>query len=395
MALAGLKVLDFTHLLPGEVCSTLLADMGADVLRIERLEPTLNEMLPPHVDGESLYFWSLHRNKKRLRVNLKSSSGHNLVRRLAEQADIIIENFRPSAMDRLGLGAKELMEANPRLIYCSISGYGSQSQWSDRPGHDLNFVAETGILHETRSEEGIPVMPAVFVSDYMSGTYAALAISAALYERTSTGRGRRLEISMFESALSALAVTGTMGLYLNMDPADIHVRYPDALPNHRLYKCADGRYLAAAPVEPQFWTRFLALIGRDELQVYDVIKDRDYLSAEIAATIAGRSLSQWMTVFAESNCCVSPVNKVSEATNFLPGQESAGLITTMPHDKLGPVRQISNPIKKLFWPADKPNWSITDPAQAAGALLRQEGFTEAEIEELGYASAVADGPANR
>lgn len=384
MALSGVKVLDFTHLLPGEVCSTLLADMGAEVLRIERLEPTLNEMLPPHVQGESLYFWSLHRNKKRLRINLKSEAGLAVVRRLALAADVIIENFRPAVMDRLGLGAEALMAENPRLIFCSVSGYGSTSKWCDRPGHDLNFVAETGILYETQDDQGNPVMPAVFVSDYMSGTYAALGISAALYEREKTGRGRRIEISMFESALSALAVTGTMGMYLGLDPSEIHVRYPDDLPNHRLYRCLDGRFLAAAPVEPEFWLKFLKILNREDLLTRDVIKDREYLSTELAAIFAARPLSHWMELFGEANCCVSPVNKVSEAVQFLP--EPNSVITNMHHDKLGMVPQISNPMKKLFWTQNKSDdWSVADPASACAQTLAAEGFSQQEIDELIYA----------
>lgn len=377
-ALNGIKVLDFTHLLPGEVCSTLLADMGADVLRIERLESTMNEMLPPHVNGESLYFWSLHRNKRRLKVNLKSAAGKELVEKLALGADVIIENFRPAVMNRLGLGAAAMSAQNPRLVYCSVSGYGSKSKWSNRPGHDLNFVAETGILYETRDQAGTPVMPAVFVSDYMSGTYGALGIVAALFEREKTGRGRHIEISMFESALSALAVTGTMGMYLNMDPSEIHVRYPDDLPNHRLYRCLDGRYLAAAPVEPEFWLKFLTLIDRLDLLGKDPIKDRTELTCAIQETIEKRSLQDWMLVFAEADCCVSPVNKVSEAVNFLP--EWSKIIGTMHHDKLGPVPQIGNPMKKIFG-RPGPDWSEAKPIENAARTL-ESYCPEADVGHL-------------
>jgi len=392
MSLANLKVLDFTHLLPGEITSTLLSDMGAQVLRIERLEPTLNELLPPTVHGESLYFWSLHRNKKRIKIDLKSEAGKQAVLKLVESADVVIENFRPAVMGRLGLGAEALQALNGRLIYCSINGYGSQSKWSDRPGHDLNFVAETGILFETQDQNGVPVMPAVFVSDYMSGTYAALAIVASIYEREHTGQGKRLEISMFESALSALGVKGTMSLYLGLDPSEIHTKYPDALPNHRVYLCADKRYLAAAPVEPQFWQKFLSLINRTDLLEKDVIKHRQVLTEEIAAVIETKTLAQWMDIFEDANCCVSPVNKVSEAVDYLP-QGRSQVVTTMQHDRLGAIPQLSNPMRMRANSSGKyqaaDDWSCSDTAGETQRVLKSIGLSDEQIEAMKKAGIIA------
>jgi len=388
MSFAKLKVLDFTHLLPGEIVSTLMSDLGAQVLRIERLDSTLNERLPPIVVNQgvedSLYFWSLHRNKERIKIDLKSPQGLEIVKKLVESADVVIENFRPGVMDRLGLGPEVLREHNPRLIYCSVNGYGSASKWGTKPGHDLNFVAETGILFESQDQSGKPIMPSVFVSDYMSGTYAALAITAALYERESTGIGRRIEISMFESALSALAVVGTISLYLNLEPSEIHAKYPDELPNHRVYRCLDGRYLAAAPIEPEFWLKFLTIIERKDLLTKNVISDRDFLSAEIAAVIASKTLKQWMSLFAEANCCVSPVNTVKEAVNFLP-EGSTRVLTHMTHSRLGNVPQISNPIKQIYGkkePEEEAEWSCTDTARETEQKLKSIGLTDVQIEAM-------------
>ena len=383
-----IKVLDFTHLLPGEIASTLLSDLGTQVLRIERLEPTLNERLPPLVnnDGDSLYFWSLHRNKERIKINLKSSQGIDIVKKLAESADIVIENFRPGVMDRLGLGPEALKAINKRLIYCSVSGYGSTSKWGSKPGHDLNFVAETGILYEAQDQTGKPILPSVFVSDYMSGTYAALAITAALYERESTGVGRRLEISMFESALSALGVVGTISLYLNLEPSEIHAKYPDELPNHRVYRCLDGRYLAAAPIEPEFWLKFLTIIERLDLLEKDVIGDRDNLSAEIAKVIESKTLADWMVLFSNSNCCVSPVNTVKEAVSFLP-EGSARVLTHMNHSRLGEVPQISNPIKQIYGKSQL-DWSCSDTAKETDLQLKALGITDSQIAAMKQAGII-------
>ncbi|MBI4533527.1 MAG: CoA transferase, partial [Candidatus Melainabacteria bacterium] len=184
-----LQVLDFAHLLPGELCSTILTDLGFKIIRIESLEPGLGQRLPPLIKGESLYYWSLHRNKRRIALNLKSKAGIEVVRKLARESDVILENFRPGVMNRLGIGYSQMQRINSKLIFCSISGYGQNSAWSQRPGHDLNYVAEAGILSFNQTPNGQPVMPGVLVSDYMAGIYAALAIVSALYERQCTGQG--------------------------------------------------------------------------------------------------------------------------------------------------------------------------------------------------------------
>ncbi|MDP3508942.1 MAG: CoA transferase [Candidatus Melainabacteria bacterium] len=390
MSFAKLKVLDFTHLLPGEIVSTLMSDLGAQVLRVERLDGTLNEHLPPIVVNDdvadSLYFWSLHRNKERIKIDLKSAEGHGVITKLAQSADIVIENFRPGVMERLGLGDGNLRALNPRLIYCSVNGYGSASKWATRPGHDLNFVAETGILFESQDQNGKPIMPSVFVSDYMSGTYAALAITAALYERETTGVGRRLEISMFESALSALAVVGTISLYLKLEPSEVHAKYPDELPNHRVYRCKDGRYLAAAPIEPEFWPKFLMIIERQDLLAKDVIRDRDSLSTEIAKVIEGKTLADWMLLFSDSNCCVSPVNTVKEAVNFLP-EGSGRILTHMTHSRLGEVPQISNPIKQIYGKTEQ-EWACTDTEKETRQQLEALGITASQITAMKQAGII-------
>lgn len=209
MPLSNVTVLDFSHLLPGELCSTILSDLGCEVTRVESLKPGLAQRLPPIVKGESLYYWSVHREKSRIALDLKQPAAVEIVLRLAQQSDVVIENFRPGVMDRLGIGYSALKEQNPGLIYCSISGYGQNSAWSQRPGHDLNFVAESGVLSQTASPDGEPKVTGLLVSDYMSATYAALSVVAALYEREQAGTGRHLDISMFESALSTVNLPAT------------------------------------------------------------------------------------------------------------------------------------------------------------------------------------------
>ncbi len=383
MSLAGIKVLDFTHLLPGETASTLLADMGAEVLRIDRMKPGLNENLPPLVAGESLYYWSMHRNKRRLRLNLKKEQAIEIVKSLVQNCDVLIENFRPGAMERLGLAFADLKAINPALVYCSISGYGKESKWKDRPGHDLTFVAEAGILDETRDENGIPVVPGVFVSDYMSGVYGALAVVSALLERSTTGRGKHVEISMFESALSTLGVVATAMLHPSQAGRERETRYPEALPNHRLYRCKDGRYLAAAPVEPQFWQIFLEKIGRTDLLGKHPLKDKVYLMQQIAPEIERKTLAEWLEIFKEPDCCVSPVNTVDEALDFLP-EGRQRVISEIDHPILGKLSQMKNPIYQLYRNnAEEPDDFISlDTKEEADRVLRALGYGDEALSSL-------------
>ncbi|MBK7747153.1 MAG: CoA transferase [Candidatus Obscuribacter sp.] len=379
MTLAKIKILDFTHLLPGEVASTLLSDMGAQILRIEKLQKGLNESLPPIVDGESLYFWALHRNKKRIRLDLKKESAKELIKKLVKDADVILENFRPGVMERLGLGYETLKSINPAIVYCSISGYGSHSKWSNRPGHDLTFVAEAGILDETLDRDGAPVLPGVFISDYMSGSYGALAVVAALYQVKETSAGQHLEISMFESALSTLSVLGTVDMRLGLE--ELHSRYPENLPNHRIYRCKDKRFLACAPFEPQFWQIFLHKIERTDLTKYDVIEDKVILIEEVSKTIAQKTFKEWMAIFNEPpDCCVSPVNTVDEALDFLPEGRNR-VVTAIEHDKIGTIHQIKSPLYQLFAKRDSDVF-YTDTDACLAEVLKTLDYSQSEIEKI-------------
>jgi len=385
LPLGDVKVLDFAHLLPGELCSVILTDLGCRVTRIESLQPGLAHRLPPIVKGESLYYWSLHRNKRRIGLDLKNPDGVRVVHKLCESADVVIENFRPGVMDRLGIGYDDLAKVNPRLVYCSISGYGQTSAWSQRPGHDLNYVAESGILSLNRPPDGSPVVPGVLISDYMAGLYAALQVVTALHERQRTGLGKRLDVSMFESALSTLNVLATMLLYTGQQPAQSGFSYKAELPNYNIYECADGRHLAVASLEPKFWETFCERIGRPELGGHSPTGPDKALRDELAAIIASRPLAEWVEVFEGSDCCVSPVHTLEEAIAYLPSRER-GVITHIVHPVLGKVPQMATPVFAKAAAADAPS---LDSAEETRRVLRELGYSGEAIEELALAGAIA------
>jgi crotonobetainyl-CoA:carnitine CoA-transferase CaiB-like acyl-CoA transferase len=372
------RVLDFSHLLPGELCSTILSDLGCQVIRIESLKPGLGKLLPPLIKGESLYYWSLHRNKRRICLDLKSEKGVEVVKRLVKESDVVLENFRPGVMNRLGIGYRPLRRVNKSLIFCSISGYGQNSAWSHRPGHDLNYVAEAGILSLNRRPDGPPVLPGVLVSDYMAAIYGALAVAAALFEREHTGKGKHLDISMFECALSSLNILATMLLYTGQPESGF--TYRADLPNYNIYECRDGKFLAVASLEPQFWATFCERIGRPDLKTARPTGPDTSLQAEIANILKARTQAEWLQVFEQGDCCVSPVHTLEEALSHLPARER-GVITHIIHPILGKVPQMASPVAMKS--ADhKVEGLAGDPARETARLLKKLGYTRNEIAEL-------------
>lgn len=376
--LSGIKVLDFTHLLPGELCAAALSDMGADVLRIESHVPGLAHKLPPIVEGESLFYWSMQRDKARLKVDLKTTEGIDLIKRIVTECDVVIENFRTGVMDRLGLGYETLSALNPSIIFLSVTGHGAGD---DTPVHDLNLVAETGLLSLNRRDKERPVIPAIPISDYMSGLLGALSIVASLYERKPGEKGKALDISMLDATLSSLNVLGSMVLYTKKTPAEGGFAYPKEFPNYNVYECQDGRFLAVACLEFPFWQTFCRIIERPELEsmILDLERETE-LKEIIEGVIKEKPLSEWTRLFEGSKCCVSPVNTINEAFESYPLKER-GMLADLIHPVLGNIPQI-------LFPVDKQLRKVRSTADGDSrlaellSLLHKAGYTNDEIDKL-------------
>jgi crotonobetainyl-CoA:carnitine CoA-transferase CaiB-like acyl-CoA transferase len=380
LPLDGIKVLDFTHLLPGELCSGVLTDLGAEVIRIEPITARLVQQLPPIVKGESLYYWSVHRNQRRLGLDLKNPRAKEAMLKLAKGSDVVIENFRPGVMSRLGAGYEDLSANNPGLVYCSISGYGQNSKWRNRPGHDLNFVAETGIVAHTSQDDGRPAIPGLLVSDYMTSNYAALSVVAALFERNRTGRGRHLDLSMFHCTLATYGTMATAFLYTGKELTEGNPRLRHQMANYNIFPCKDGRYLAIAPLEDSFWEKFCKLIDRSDLIAQQPLAPDPDMKQAISEVIITKTLTEWLNIFEGSDCCVSPVNSLEEALAFPPTKER-NMILNLEHPTLGLVPQLRTPL-----PFNEEQCSAL-PAEADIALstfdiLKELGYSDAEIGKL-------------
>ena len=386
LPLENIKVIDFTHLLPGELTSAVLSDMGAQLTRIEKLKPGLAQFLPPIIKGESLYFWSVHRDEKRIALDLKNEQAIEIIHKLVKEADVLVENFRPGVMGRLGLGYGKLHKINPKLVYCSISSYGQNSSFSQRPAHDVNMQAETGVMHVSRSPDGTPLMPGTLLSDFMAAMIASISILGALFERQQSQKGKHLDVSMFDSVLWTQSLAGTASLYTKEEPQEADPCYRHELATYNVFKCSDGRCLVAAPLEPQFWEIFCRKLEREDMLKVFPFGMNSELRDSIGAEFIKKTLAEWMDIFKDAECCVSPVNTIREAMEFLPAKERA-LIQNLIHPVLGAVGQMRAPL-----PFDKKHGSdITANADLAASsveVLKELGYGPEEISSLRAAKVI-------
>jgi alpha-methylacyl-CoA racemase len=378
--LAGLKVLDLSRLLPGPVCTLHLADLGAEVIKIEDTgvgdyARTLGVGAQP---GEDSYFFRIvNRNKRALRLDLKQSAGVDVFLRLARDADVIVESFRPGVVDKLGVGYAAVKAINPRVVYCAITGYGQDGPWRDKAGHDINYIATAGLLDQIGTAGGPPALPNFQIGDLLGGAMTAVAgILAALVGAQTTGRGRYVDISMtdavFAHAYSPLLTTLVAG---RTAPRGEDL-LSGALPGYGLYRTADDRYIAVGALEAKFWNLFCVTMARPDLQPFGFVSARGaWVRQELAADFARQPLAYWAEKFAAVDCGVTPVLEFGEALSH-PQLQARGMVV----DADG-LTQFAPP----FGLSDY-EFAIRYPAPAVGAdstaILRDVGYGETDIAGL-------------
>jgi alpha-methylacyl-CoA racemase len=333
VVLEGIRVLDLTRLLPGAYCSLLLADMGADVIKVE--EPGNGDYMrwyPPLVDGQSVLFNALNRNKRSLTLNLKVREGRELFLALASSADVVVEGNRPGVMDRLGLGWPVLHERNPQLVMCSITGYGQDGPWAMRAGHDINYMAIAGGLSMNARAGEAPHPLAVQVADLGGGGQAAaVAILGALVAVQRGGEGRFLDVSMTDGALSWLAAPLAQVHAEGRVPARGRHRLTGRYACYDVYRCRDGRYVAVGALEPKFWRALCVALGRPDLGEEPYLEDerQERLRGELATIFARRTRDEWERELAGTETCVEPVLELDEVPNH-PQVRARQLIVEQP-----------------------------------------------------------------
>ncbi|SDB97308.1 CaiB/BaiF CoA transferase family protein [Paraburkholderia lycopersici] len=328
-ALQGLRVLDLTRLLPGPVATLRLAEMGADVLKIE--PPGAGDaarlMMQSAVDEvaarPSAFYRLVNRGKRETRLDLKTESGRAVLLALARDADVLVESFRPGVMDRLGVGYETLRQANPKLVYCAITGYGTTGPFADHPGHDINYVAYSGVLDQLATRDGMPVLPNFQIADLLGGALSAVTqILAALWQVARGGEGRFVDVSMTHSSY-AHNVVAQVAL-ANDDAAALQPGgglLNGGVPCYNLYRTQDGRWLAVGALELKFWQTLCHAIGRDDWierhwSLGQAIGGADAaaMTRELASMIESESLQTWIDRLEAIDCCVSPVLTPGEAS---------------------------------------------------------------------------------
>ena len=310
--LSGLRVLDFSTLLPGPLCSLLLAEAGAEVIKLERPERG-DEMrsYEPKAGVDSANFVLLNRGKHSVSIDLKSPDALAMLTPSLKEADVLIEQFRPGVMDRLGLGYEALSKINPRLIYCSITGFGQYGPRAKEAAHDLNYVAASGMLSLTAGSDGAPVLPPALIADIAGGTYPAMInILLALRQRDQTGKGMHLDVAMADN-LFTFQYWGLGNGALGQWPGTAGDLVTGGTPRYQIYRTADNAYLAAAPLEDKFWSNFTALVGLSE-EAMAKLSPTSAIAA-VADAIAEKPVAHWEEVFKNQDVCTSRVMSLEEA----------------------------------------------------------------------------------
>lgn len=382
--LDGVRVLDLSRLLPGPVCTLHLADLGADVVKVEDtgagdyarslgLAPTDGRAAS---DAPSAFFRMVNRNKRSLALDLKASAGREAFLRLAQRADVIVESFRPGVVDKLGVGYAAVAARNPRIVYCSITGYGQTGPYRDRAGHDINYLGYAGVLDQTGTSGGPPALSNLQVADLLGGSMnASTAILAALFGASRTGQGSHVDVAMTEGSLAhnifALHAIETLGR-VQARGADL---LTGGVPCYGVYATQDGRYLAVGALEGKFWRVLCEALDRPDLIAGQLSTGHAgaLVRQQLAAVFAQLTQAQWIERLADIECCVSPVLSLDES--LADAQVRARDMIVIGADG---IRQYAPPFR-----LSGHTFAVARPAPAQGEhsaeVLREAGFSAEEI----------------
>lgn len=353
--LDNITVLDLTRLLPGAVATMWLGDFGANVIKIEDTksgDPA--RLMPPLINGEGAIFLATNRNKKSITLDLKNPDDKEKFLKLVATADVLVEGFRPGVMQRLGFDYESLKMINPKLVYCSISGYGQDGPYRERGGHDINYMAIAGALGLNGLAGEAPSIPGIQIADLAGGSMqSVMGILLALMARDKSGVGQFVDVSMMDGAFSMMQVP----LSVYFATGQVPERGSDTLSGkfacYNIYETSDGRHLSLGALELKFWVNTCQTLGREDLIALHRAsgESQEKCIAEVREIFKTKTAHEWLEIFASTDACLMLINNVSEAVND-PQVIQRGLVIEIDHPKAGKLKQIANPVKLSETPAE-------------------------------------------
>lgn len=384
--LKGIKVVDLTRVLAGPFCTMMLADMGAEVIKIERPgSGDDSRAFGPHQKGESAYFMSINRGKKSLTLDLKADRGKDVLKRLIKNADVLVENFKPGVMKKLGLGYEALKEINPKLIYCASSGFGQTGPYSARPAYDLIIQGMGGLMSITGPDDSTPTKVGSSIADIFAGVFSTIGILGALHHRHQTGKGQMVDVAMLDCMVAILENAVARYTATGEDPVPIGNRHPSIAPFTSV-KTSNG-FLNIACGNDLLWKKFCEVICRSELaedERYltnaDRCKNMDELIPTLNDTLGENTTEFWLEKLEQAHVPAGPINRISEVLKD-PQVQARNMLLELMHPVVGQIKVPGTPVKFSDTFAE-----ITEPAPVLGEhsrlILRENGFSEDEIVSL-------------
>jgi len=380
LALEGIRVLDLSRTVPGPYCTMVLADMGAEVIKIEAPGYQMGMIADQEKHAAHDY---LSRNKKSIVLNLKVPEARQVLLKLAATADVVMEAFRPGVAERLGVDYKTLSATSPRLVYCSLTGFGQTGPYRDLPGHDPNYASIAGAVGLTGDFRGNPVLIRAALGDIGGSLHAVIGILCALMARERTGRGQYVDVSITDSVLPFLTVSLLRYFRDNFIP-----RRGWPSPTMNVWRTQDGKYVSTGLIEPHFWERFCRALGREDLVPHQRAKGeklREVYSA-IRETFLTKTRDEWFQIMKDADTCVTPVLELDEVVDD-PHLVSRDMFPEYDHPTQGKVRHLGTPVKLSDTPAEFRSFAPF-AGQHTDAILRELGYADRQIEELRGSSAV-------